>query len=105
MAYVVNITSRAERDVAILHADINVEHFAAAPKWYRGLKQAILSLENLLYGRKPHFYRLIYHVRERHQRVDVLRLQSFQRQRPHSRYQLGEKHARLHEDREMSAAL
>jgi plasmid stabilization system protein ParE len=45
MAYLVNITARAERDLALLFADINAEHSDAALKWYRGLKEAILSLE------------------------------------------------------------
>ena len=45
MAYLVNITSRAERDLAGLYSEINAEHSDAALKWYRGLKDAILSLE------------------------------------------------------------
>ena len=67
MAYLVNLTSRAERDLAhhIMAADSG-----GALKWYRRLKEAILSLDeqpnrcpptpgsdrlrHLLYGRKPH---------------------------------------------------
>ena len=45
MAYLVNIASRAERDLAHLYEEINAEHSDAAMKWYRGLKEAILSLE------------------------------------------------------------
>jgi len=45
MAYVVKITARAERDLALLFAKIRAEHSATALKWYRGLKAAILSLE------------------------------------------------------------
>jgi plasmid stabilization system protein ParE len=45
MAYLVNVTLRAERDLALLFDDINAEHSDAALKWYRGLKEAILSLE------------------------------------------------------------
>ena len=45
MAYVVNITSRAGRDLDHLYGNINAEHSEAALKWYRGLKEAILSLE------------------------------------------------------------
>lgn len=44
MAYVVNLTSRAERDLAHLYGELNAEHSDAALKWYRGLKEAILSL-------------------------------------------------------------
>jgi toxin ParE1/3/4 len=60
----------------------------AALKWYRGLKEAVLSLEelpnrcpmtpekaqlrHLLYGNKPHVYRAIFRVVEKHKRVDGL---------------------------------
>ena|SRR5437764_3819670 len=87
MAYLVNITARAERDLARLYEEINAEYSDAARKWYRGLKKAILSLEerpnrcpvarenaefrHLLYGHKPHIYRVLYRVLERQQRVEV----------------------------------
>jgi len=45
MAYLVNITSRAERDLAQLYMQVNAEYSTAALKWYKGLKEAILSLE------------------------------------------------------------
>src|SRR4029077_8797687 len=45
MAYLISITSRAERDLAHLYREINADHSDAALKWYRGLKEAILSLE------------------------------------------------------------
>ena len=72
MAYLVNITSRAERDLAQLYiySHINAQNSDAALKWYLGLKEAILSLQehpnrcpairtkdklrHLLYGHKPH---------------------------------------------------
>lgn len=90
MAYLVNISSRAERDLAHLYRDINAEHSDAALKWYRGLKEAILSLEeqanrcpvtherddlrHLLYGHQPHVYRVIYRVLERQKHVEVLHI-------------------------------
>jgi toxin ParE1/3/4 len=90
MAYVVNTTSRAERDLASLYLEINPEYSDPAWKWYQGLKQAILSLEehpkrcpmthervnlrHLLYGRKPHSYRVIYRVREKQKQVEVLHI-------------------------------
>lgn len=90
MAYAVNITQRAERDFAGLYAEIDAESSAAAQKWYRGLRKAVLSLErlpnrcpatredprlrHLLYGRKPHVYRVIYRVLERERRVEVLHI-------------------------------
>src|SRR5436305_13048251 len=45
MAYLVSITSRAERDLTQLYSQINAENSSAALKWYLGLKEAILSLE------------------------------------------------------------
>jgi plasmid stabilization system protein ParE len=90
MAYLVNITSRAERDLTHLYREINAEHSDAALKWYRGLKEAILSLEDhphrcpaarekkelrhLLYGHKPHVYRVIFRVLEKQKQVDVLHI-------------------------------
>jgi toxin ParE1/3/4 len=90
VAYLVKITSRAERDLADLYGKINAEHSDAALGWYRGLKEAILSLEerprrcpvtrrkdalrHLLYGHKPHVYRVIYRVVERSRRVEILHI-------------------------------
>jgi toxin ParE1/3/4 len=90
MAYLVRIASRAERDLASLYGEINAPDSAAARQWYRGLKQAILSLaerpnrclatpenkrlRHLLYGEKPHFYRVIYRVNSRRRQVDVLHI-------------------------------
>jgi toxin ParE1/3/4 len=90
MEYLVNITARAERDLALLFVTINAEYSDAALKWYLGLKEAILSLEqapnrcpmtrensnlrHLLYGHKPHVYRVIYRVIEKRKRVDVLHI-------------------------------
>lgn len=97
MAYLVNITSRAERDLAYLYAEINAEHSEAALAWYTGLKEAILSLEvspnrcpvtpesshlrHLLYGNKPHIYRVIYRVAEKDKRVDILHVRHGARRR------------------------
>ena len=90
MAYLVNITARAERDFASLYRKINAEESDAALKWYRGLKEAVLSLEELpnrcpvtrekarlrplLCGSKPHVYRVIFRVVEKQKRVDVLHI-------------------------------
>ena len=90
MAYAVNLTTRAQRDLSWFYHSANVAESQAALKWYRKLKQAILSLEenpnrcpltpestkyrHLLYGRKPHVYRVIYRVSERQKRVDVLHI-------------------------------
>lgn len=88
MAYLVSIASRAERDLADLYREIDADYSDAARKWYLGLKQAILSLNeqpnrcpvtrervnlrHLLYGRKPNTYRVIYRVQEKQKQVEVL---------------------------------
>src|ERR1700674_4783884 len=90
MAYLVNITARAERDLVHLYGEINAGQSDAALKWYRGLKEAILSLEehpnrcpvtpendklrHLLYGNKPHVYRAIYRVLEKQKQVEVFHI-------------------------------
>jgi toxin ParE1/3/4 len=90
MAYLVNLTARAERDLAFLYDEINAEYCDTVLKWYRGLKGVILSLEehpsrcpvtpenanlrHLLYGQKPHVYRVIYRVLEKRKQVDVLHI-------------------------------
>ena len=88
MDYLVSFTSRAERAFLALYEEIRCEDSAAALRWYRGLKEAILSLgmlpnrcpmtpekpllRHLLYGRRPHVYRVIYRVIE--QRVEILHI-------------------------------
>lgn len=90
MAYLVNITALAQRDFASLYREINAEQSDAALKWYRGLKEAVLSLEelpnrcpvtpekaqlrHLLYGNKPHVYRVIFRIVEKRKRFDVLHI-------------------------------
>ena len=97
MTYLVNVAVRAGRDLALLFDAINAEHSDAGVKWYRGLKEAILSLEelpnrcpetpetprlrHLLYGHKPHVYRVIYRVSEKSKQVDVLHIRHGTRQR------------------------
>jgi plasmid stabilization system protein ParE len=97
MAYRVNVTARAERDLALLFADINAEKSDVALEWYRGLKAAILRLEqhpyrcpatrenanlrHLLCGRKPDVYRVIYRIAERRKQVDVLHIRCGARRR------------------------
>jgi len=68
-----------------------------ALKWYKGLREAALTLEklpnrcpatpenpqlrHLLYGRKPHVYRVIYRVLENEKRVNVLHIRHGARQK------------------------
>ena len=90
MAYLVKITPRAERDLTHLFQQINAEQSEAALKWYRNFKTAILSLRegpnrcpvalekgsfrHLLFGHKPHIYRVIYRILERQKCVEVLHI-------------------------------
>ncbi len=90
MAYVVNITRRAELDLEHLYEEINADTAEAARKWYEELKRQVLSLEEfpnrcpvtpekktlrqLLYGRKGHVYRVIYPIVERRKAVEVLHI-------------------------------
>jgi toxin ParE1/3/4 len=97
MAYLVKLMPRAQRDLAWLFEHIHSTESAVAFRWYEGLKRAIFSLEkhpnrcavipenqsarHLLYGSKPHIYRVIYRVIERKKRVDVLHIRHGARQR------------------------
>jgi len=90
MEYRVSIADRAERDLAELYTEINAENSEAALRWYRGLRRAILSLQehpnrcpitretgairHLLYGHKPHVYRVLFRVLERQKSVEVLHI-------------------------------
>ena len=88
MAYHVKITPRAKRDLFILFNGIHAADSEASLKWYNGLKEALLTLgklpnrcpltrenpklRHLLYGHKPHVYRVIYRVLENQMQVNVL---------------------------------
>jgi toxin ParE1/3/4 len=96
MAYRVKIMPRAQRDLLHLYHRIGVPSSEAAFTWYRGLRQAIRSLRenprrspatpenpglrHLLYGNKPHIYRVIYRVVESRKEVDILHVRHGARQ-------------------------
>ncbi len=89
MAYRVKISSSADRDLADIYRRIAGASDAAS-KWYVGLKDAIRSLRHnpnrcpstpedvnlrhLLYGNKPHVYRVIYRVEEKQRDVKILHI-------------------------------
>src|SRR6266567_3000491 len=97
MAYLVSLTARAQRDLARLYEEIYAWDSAAALKWYRAFKAAILNLDekpnrcpatpedsrlrHLLYGNKPHIYRAIYRVSEKRKQVHVLHIRHGARRR------------------------
>jgi len=96
MAYVVKILPRAERDLRNIYREIEARTSDAALAWYLGLRAAIRSLRNspnrcpvtpedcdlrhLLYGNKPHIYRVIYRVAETRKQVDILHIRHGARQ-------------------------
>jgi len=96
MEYRVKIMPRAERDLAGLYDWIGAPSSEAALTWYRGLRDAIRTLRNtpnrcpmtqedrhlrhLLYGIKPHVYRVIYRILEKPKQVDVLHIRHAARQ-------------------------
>ena len=97
MAYLVRIMPRAERDFVAVYATIGAQRSDAALRWFRGLQRAVLALENhptrcpvtpesknlrhLLYGRKPHVYRIIYRIVERRHEVEILHIRHGARDR------------------------
>ena len=101
MTYRVELTDRAVRDLEILYLEKNVEGSQAAARWFNRLEKAVCGLErhphrcpaapesrtikrevrHLLYGNKPHVYRVIYEIDERHHRVWVLTIRHGAKQR------------------------
>lgn len=90
MAYLVKIMPRAERDLAAVYAAIGAEQSDAAFRCFRGLERAVFTLEetpvrcpvtpedahlrHLLYGNKPHLYRVIFRIVEKPKEVDILHI-------------------------------
>ncbi|WP_182277669.1 type II toxin-antitoxin system RelE/ParE family toxin [Granulicella sp. 5B5] len=90
MAYEVRLAKRAIRDLSHIYETINAESSQAAALWFRGLEAAIFSLEthpercamtpersnvrHLLYGNKPHIYRVLFTVDEERRVVSVAQI-------------------------------
>jgi plasmid stabilization system protein ParE len=92
MAYRVELTLRAERDLDYLYQRISADDSAAAARWFNGLEAAIYRLErlprrcpaapeskkakrrlrHLLYGAKRDVCRVIYEIDEASKTVRVL---------------------------------
>ena len=78
MEYRVDLTDEALDNIRDINSFIKAEHVPAAAASYRGLRSMILSLDSepqrgritvespslrqLLYGNKPHIYRIIYSI-------------------------------------------
>ncbi len=90
MAYSVELTARAERDLRQLYQSINAANSKLAAKWFNGLEAAILSLEekparspvtpenkmlrHLLHPSQSYIYRVIYAIDERRHIVTVIHI-------------------------------
>ena len=90
MIFRVEVTARAIRDLRHLYQTIAAGQVPAAGRWFSGLEAKITSLDHhpgrglpvpedaslrqLLYGRRPHVYRIIYDVDEVRRVVDVLHI-------------------------------
>jgi plasmid stabilization system protein ParE len=92
MAYAVELTLRAERDLDDLYEYLSAEQSAVARRWFNGLEKAIFTLERfprrcprapearrasrplrqLFYGNRPDVYRILYEIDEPRQIVWVL---------------------------------
>jgi plasmid stabilization system protein ParE len=90
MAYRVDITERAERDLERIYLTIEADNTPQAHTWFNGLERTILSLgkhpargasipeggplRHLIYGRKGHRYRVIYTIDDANLTVTVLHI-------------------------------
>ena len=92
MAYLVELTLRAERDLDYLYQRISADDSAAAARRFNGLEEPIFTLERLprrcpvapesrkakrrlrqlLYGAKRDVYRVIYEIDESSKVVQIL---------------------------------
>ena len=90
MAYRISFTRRAVRDLDQLYDSINAPGSEAAVRWFLKLQDAIsllastplmgmvthegASRRQLIYGNKPHFYRVIYKVDDDARLVTILQI-------------------------------
>ena len=97
MVWRVKLADRALRDLDHIYAYIEAKSSAQAAQWFARLERAIFSLENLpqrgarvpedaglrqlLHGRKPYVYRVIYEVDETAATVHVLHIRGPRRDR------------------------
>jgi toxin ParE1/3/4 len=97
MIYRVEIQPRATKDLRGIYEYINAENSRLAHAWFNGLESAIASLDqnpsrcpvapengrlrHLLYGKRPHVYRIIFAVDERRRVVSVVHIRHGARDR------------------------
>ena len=90
IAYRVELTERASLDIESIFDSISAADSLAAANWHNGLEDAVFSLDHLpdrgtrtdedhelrqlIYGNKPHFYRIIYAVDHKAKKVLILHI-------------------------------
>jgi len=90
MAYEVRLAKRAINDLRHIYKTIEADTSQAADVWFRGLELAIFSLEthpargaiaperpylrHLLYGNKPHIYRILYSINENLKVINIAQI-------------------------------
>lgn len=90
MAYEIRLAPQAIRDLREIYQFIHAEDSAAARTWFVGLESAIFSLESmpyrgaiapdhpglrhLLYGNRPHIYRIIYSIEDKSALIDIAQI-------------------------------
>jgi toxin ParE1/3/4 len=93
----VSFTRRALRDLDSLYGYINADNSTGAERWFNRLEDLIQSLtsaprmgtitsENpshrqLIYGNKPHFYRIIYLIDDASKQIVILQIRHGRRTR------------------------
>ena len=100
LAYLVELTALAQFEFRTLFIEKNAAESHAAARWFNGLASALeglatmphrcplapeaaevsLELRHLLYGKKPHVYRVVYEVDEARKTVWVLTIRHGARQ-------------------------
>ncbi len=90
MTYEVRLAPQALRDLRSIYRFVEADTSRAAKEWFRGLESAIFSLEqipsrcppaperpnlrHLLYGNKPHIYRILFTIDEASATVNVAQI-------------------------------
>ncbi|MBZ5586059.1 MAG: type II toxin-antitoxin system RelE/ParE family toxin [Acidobacteriia bacterium] len=93
MEFRVDVSERAARDLKLLFLAIRADESESAARWFNGMERAIESLaerptccpvapesrsrrviRQLLYGRKPHIYRVLFQTDSKNRTVRVLHI-------------------------------
>jgi toxin ParE1/3/4 len=96
MAYRVELTARAARDLRRIYVQIDAANSERARDWFNRLEAAIFSLDehparspvtpedanlrHLLYGGRGHVYRVIYAIDQQNRTVTILHIRHGSRQ-------------------------